>query len=313
MEKIAIYGAGVIGAGEATLVIGHNIPCTVVGRSEAGLERCRKTVEQNWDDLIAQGLAAEQNKQAALELLTLTNDPAAMAGCTFVFEAVAEDPAQKQTVFQTIEAHAAPNVVIASCTSSLNAGDLAALVSRPENLVVAHPLQPVHMMPLVEVVGHSQNSPQTLERTTALLRLLHREPVTLSHSIAGFLVNRLQQVLYREAVYLIEQGVTTAEDINLTMKYLAMRYASIGLMEYFDDVGLPLESTIALNVYPDLCAETDIQALVQQRMDKGQNGKAAGYGILDWSKIDLDDYRYRKQAPFFPPVRQWTMPGTAPI
>ena len=66
MEKIAIYGAGVIGAGEATLVIGHNIPCTVVGRSEAGLERCRKTVEQNWDDLIAQGLAAEQNKQAAL-------------------------------------------------------------------------------------------------------------------------------------------------------------------------------------------------------------------------------------------------------
>ena len=308
MEKIAIYGAGVIGAGEATLVIGHGIPCLVIGHSTAGMERCRNTVVQNWDDLIAQGLATEKNKQAALELLTLTNDPKELAGCTFIFEAVPEDPAQKQVVFQQIEAYAAPSAIIASCTSSLNSGDLARLVSRPENLLVAHPLQPVHMMPLVEIVGHSGNTPEALERTTALLRLLHREPVMLSRSVAGFLVNRLQQVLYREAVYLIEQGVTTDQDINLTMKYLAMRYASIGLLEYFDDVGLPLESTIALNVYPDLCAATEIQPLVQAHMDRGENGKAAGAGILDWSKIDLDDYRYRKQAPFFPPVRKWTMP-----
>lgn len=75
MEKIAIYGAGVIGAGEATLVIGHGIPCLVIGHSTAGMERCRNTVVQNWDDLIAQGLATEKNKQAALELLTLTKRP----------------------------------------------------------------------------------------------------------------------------------------------------------------------------------------------------------------------------------------------
>ncbi len=108
MEKIAIYGAGVIGAGEATLIIGHGIPCLVIGHSAAGMERCRNTVVQNWDDLIAQGLATEKNKQAALELLTLTNDPKELAGCTFVFEAVPEDSAQKQAVFQQIETYAAP-------------------------------------------------------------------------------------------------------------------------------------------------------------------------------------------------------------
>ncbi len=72
-----------------------------------------------------------------------------------------------------------------------------------------------------------------------------------------------------------------------------------------------LESTIALNVYPDLCAATEIQPLVQAHMDRGENGKAAGAGILDWSKIDLDDYRYRKQAPFFPPVRTMDYAGIA--
>ena len=308
MEKIAVYGAGVIGTGEATLITGHGIPCTVIGHSERGMERCRKTIAQNWDDLIAHGLAEEKHKIAAMKLLNLTNHPEELADCTFVFEAVPEDPAQKQTVFAQIEEYAAPDVVIASCTSSLNAGDLAMLVTKPENLLVAHPLQPVHMMPLVEVVGHERTPDAVLQRTTGLLKQLHREPVVLSHSVAGFLVNRFQQALYRESIYLIEQGVTTADDIDLTMKYLGMRYASIGLLEYFDDVGLPLESTICLNIYPDLCAATAIQQLVQTHLDQGEQGKASGCGLHDWSKIDLDDYRQRKQAPFFPSVKQWTMP-----
>lgn len=89
MEKIAVFGAGTIGSCQATLIIGHGMPCVVVGHSERGLERCRKVVAQNWDDLIAEGLATERNKTAALDLLTVTNDPAALAGCTFVFEAAA--------------------------------------------------------------------------------------------------------------------------------------------------------------------------------------------------------------------------------
>ena len=121
MEKIAVYGAGTIGSCEATLIIGHGLPCVVIGHSESGLERCRKAIAQNWDDLIAEGLATEQNKTAAMKLLTVTNDPAALAGCTFVFEAVAEGTEQKQAVYQAIEQYAAPTAVIASCTSSIDA------------------------------------------------------------------------------------------------------------------------------------------------------------------------------------------------
>lgn len=309
MEIIAVYGSGTIGSCEATLIIGHGLPCVVIGHSERGLERCRKAIEQNWDDLIAEGLATEKNKAAALKLLTITNDPVALAGCTFVFEAVAEGTEQKQEVYQAIEQYAAPNAVIASCTSSIDAEVLAKLTGRPENLLIAHPFQPVHMLPLVEVVRHEKTADETVSRTLALLERLHRQVVVLNRSVPGFLVNRFAQALFRESIYLIEQGITTAADIDKAVKYaMGMRYASIGLLEYFDAVGYDLESTIASNVYPDLCDTKEIQSLVKEGLASGMTGQAAGQGLYDWSQKDGDDFRRRKQSPYFDGVKEWTMP-----
>ena len=309
METIAVYGSGTIGSCEATLIIGHGLPCVVIGHSERGLERCRKAIEQNWDDLIAEGLATEKNKAAALKLLTITNDPVALAGCTFVFEAVAEGTEQKQEVYQAIEQYAAPNAVIASCTSSIDAEVLAKLTGRPENLLIAHPFQPVHMLTLVEVVRHEKTADETVSRTLALLERLHRQVVVLNRSVPGFLVNRFAQALFRESIYLIEQGITTAADIDKAVKYaMGMRYASIGLLEYFDAVGYDLESTIASNVYPDLCDTKEIQSLVKEGLASGMTGQAAGQGLYDWSQKDGDDFRRRKQSPYFDGVKEWTMP-----
>ena len=309
MEKIAVYGSGTIGSCQATLIIGHGLPCVVIGHSDRGLERCRKAIEQNWDDLIAEGLATEKNKHAAMALLTITNDPSALAGRTFVFEAVAEGAEQKQAVYQAIERYAAPGAVIASCTSSIDAEVLAKLTSRPEQLLIAHPFQPVHMLPLGEVVRHARTSGETLSRTMALLETLHRQVVVLNRSVPGFLVNRFAQALFRESIYLIEQGVTTAADIDKAVKYaMGMRYASIGLLEYFDAVGYDLESTIANNVYPDLCDTKEIQPLVKEGLASGKTGQAAGEGLYDWSQKDADDFRRRKQSPYFDGVREWTMP-----
>lgn len=308
MEKYAVYGAGVMGSGEAVLITGNGFPCTVIGRSREGMDRCRKAAEQNWDDMIANGLAQEKNKAAAMKLLTITNDPAALAGATFIFEAVAEDVAQKGEVYGVIARYADPNAIVASCTSSLNSADLARVSPKPENVLVVHPLNPAHMIPLVEVVTQEKNTPEVLDRMYAALKALHRDPVTLKRSMPGILVNRFHQALYRESIYLIEQGVTTAEDINTALRYLSMRYASIGLLEFFDDVGLPLEISIAKNVYPDLCGAVEIQDYARKLMDEGHTGRLAGKGLLDWSKIDDADYRRRKQSPFFATVKNWDMP-----
>lgn len=310
MEKIAVFGAGTIGSCLATLVIGHGIPCVVVGHSEQGLERCRRAISQNWDDLIEAGLAGERNKAAALALLTLDSNPSALEGCTFVFEAVPENTGQKREVYQAIERYAAPSAVIASCTSSIDAEILAELICRPEQFLIAHPFQPAHMLPLVEVVRHKRTSEKTVSRTLSLLATLHRQTVVLACSVPGFLVNRFAQALFREAIHLIEQEVTTAADIDKAVKYaVGMRYASIGLLEYFDAVGYRLESAIAENVYPDLCGATEVQNLVQEGLASGRTGQAAGQGLYDWSQKDAADFRRRKQCPYFDGVKEWTMPS----
>lgn len=309
MENIAVFGSGTIGSDQATLVTGHGIPCVVIGHSDRGLERCQRAVAQNWDDLITNGLASETNKTAALALLTVTNNPTALTGSTFVFEAVAEGEEQKRGVYRAIEEYAAPNAVIASCTSSIDAEILAGLTDHPERLLIAHPFQPVHMLPLVEVVRHKRTSEETVSRALSVLEALHRQVVVLNRSVPGFLVNRFAQALFRESIYLIEQGVTSAADIDKAVKYaVGMRYASIGLLEYFDAVGYDLESTIAQNVYPDLCTATEVQTLVREGLDSGKTGQAAGQGLYDWSEKDASDFRHRKQYPYFDGVRDWPMP-----
>ena len=310
MEKIAVYGSGTIGSCQAMLIIGHGLPCTVIGHSEKGLERCRKAIAQNWDDLIAEGLATEANKEAAMALLHITNDPAALADHTFIFEAVTEGPAEKQAVYEAAAKYASEDAIVASCSSSMDAEVLAKLSPCPERLLIAHPFQPVHMLPLVEVVRHERTEQSAIDRTLSLLEQLHRQVVVLNRSVPGLLVNRFAQALFRESIYLIEQGITTAADIDRAVKYaVGMRYASIGLLEYFDAVGFGLESTIAQNVYPDLCGTRELQKTVLDGLASGKTGQAAGQGLYDWSKKDGDDFRRRKQSPYFAGVKEWTMPG----
>ncbi len=308
-SKIAVYGSGTIGACQATLTSGNGYPTVVIGHSESGLIRCRKAIEQNWDDLIAEGLAAEVNKTAAMSLVTITNDPSALSGSTVVFEAVAETVEVKQEVYRRITANCGSNVIVASTTSSIDADILADHIENPARFLIAHPFQPVHMLPLVEVVRNKQTSDEAVETVCTLLEALHRQVVILNRSVPGFLVNRFAQALFRESIHLIEQGVTTAEDIDKAVKYaMGMRYASIGLMEYYDAVGFELEKAIAQNVYPDLCGTSEIQKSTLEGLASGRTGQKAGQGFYDWSKKDADDFRRRKQAPYFDGVRDWDMP-----
>ena len=308
-KKIAVYGTGTIGACQATLTAGNGYPTVVIGHSEAGLARCRETIEQNWDDLIAEGLATPANKRAAMSLITITNDPSALAGSEIVFEAVSEDVAVKESVYEQVTRHCGESVIVASTTSSIDAGILAQHIQNPARFLIAHPFQPVHMLPLVEVVRHELTSDETAETVCALLRDMSRQVVVLNHSVPGFLVNRFAQALFREAIYLMEQGVSTAEDIDRAIKYaMGMRYASIGLLEYYDAVGFELERAIALNVYPDLCDTKEIQKTTLDGIASGHTGQKAGIGLYDWSKKDADGFRRRKQAPYFEGVRLWHMP-----
>lgn len=309
MKKLGIYGTGNIGSCLATLTTGNGFATIVTGHSPNGMERCQKTIGQNWDDLVAAGKAAQTNKNSALSLLTISDDAALLSDCDFVFEAVAEKIEIKREVYARIEKACSPDTVIASCTSSLTAAELSGLVEMQERFILTHPFQPAHIQPLVEVVRCARTTDETERKTVELLERLDRQVVRLSRDIPGLIVNRLAQTMFRESLYLIEQGVTTAADIDKAVRWaVGKRYASIGLLEYFDFVGFRLEHDIAANVYPTLCASTTPQDIVLRGLASGETGVCAGKGLYDWSQKDTDDFRHRRQAPFFASVN-WTMPG----
>lgn len=308
-KQVAIYGSGTIGACEATLFTGNGYPTVVVGHSESGLIRCKSAMEQNWNDLIEQGLATPANKTAAMNLVKITANPEDLAGSSFVFEAVAEDVTVKENVYQKITEICGSDVIVASTTSSIDASILAKHIKNPSRFIIAHPFQPVHMLPLVEIVRHDQTSDETVSVLCEFLKDLNRQIVVLNKSVPGFLVNRFAQALFRECIYLIEQGVSSAEDIDRAIKYaVGMRYASIGLLEYYDAVGFELEKAIATNVYPDLCDTKEIQKTTLNGLASGHTGQKSGIGLYDWSLKDANDFRYRMQCPYFEGVRHWHMP-----
>lgn len=307
--KTGVVGAGRVGAGMATLMAGHGCWVTIVGVDEADLKRCRGILEGNLDELVAQNLATPQNKAAVMKRFTLTTDPAKLQNCTFVLEAAFEDLEVKKSIYRQIETVVADHTLIASTTSAISAELLAADMSHPERFAVTHPFQPAHILPLVELVGGPDTSPETINRLRIFLESLDREVVTLHKSVPGFIINRFAQALFREALYLIEQGIVSPQDIDKAIKYaVGMRYASIGLLEYFDDVGFQLESDIAKNVYPDLCDAKDIQQIVRDGIDTGKTGRSAGHGLFDWTQKDDADYLRRKAAPYFG-CFHWDMPS----
>ena len=188
-EIIGVYGTGTIGSGQATLTTGNGYAVVVVGHSARGISRCKRAIEHNWDDLIAEGLASEENKAAAMNLLIFSDELEALKDCTFILEAVSEDPDVKREVYAKIASICRPDTIFASCTSSMDADQLAADIPNPDRFLIAHPFQPVHLQPLVELVGCKATSPSTLRRAKALMDSLHRQTIILNHSVPGFIVS----------------------------------------------------------------------------------------------------------------------------
>ncbi len=307
--KTAVVGAGRIGAGMATLMAGHGCNVVQIGLNEDDLNRCRGFLQANMDELVNAGLATDANRKAVLARIHLTTDYSELAGCVFVHEAAFENKDVKCAIYAQVEEIVAADTIIASTTSAISADLLAADMKHPERFIVAHPFQPSHMNPLVELVGNPKTTPEVMARAKTLLESLDRQVVTLNKSVPGFIVNRFAQALFRESIYLMEEGVVSSEDIDKAIKYaVGMRYAEIGLLEYFDDVGFELERDIALSIYPDLCNAQEIQKTVLDGIAAGKVGRANGEGLRDWSTIDDADYLDRKAKPYFK-IFNWDMPS----
>ncbi|MGM1029557.1 MAG: 3-hydroxyacyl-CoA dehydrogenase family protein [Actinomycetota bacterium] len=257
-QRIAVLGAGVMGAGIARVFgrAGHEVRVFDVDAAAAA-----RTAE-------SAGASAHGSVEEAV------------AGATIVLEAAPERLELKRALLAQVEA-ANADAVIASNTSSIAPDALAAGMRDPSRLVIAHFFNPADTVPLVEVVPGPATPAATVERMVALLTAAGKTAVPLAQQVEGFIANRLQAALYREAMHLVERGVATPEQVDATVTAgLGPRWALAGPFEIMDLGGLDVWQSVTDGILPSLGDASAAPAMLRERVERGDLGAKTGEGFL---------------------------------
>jgi carnitine 3-dehydrogenase len=208
IQKLAIVGAGMIGASWAALASAYGVGVCAYDPNPEAKARFLSQVERARAQLAELGLTGTGDVSFCSSLA------AALEGAGFAQENGPENEAVKRKLLAEIDAILPADAIIASSTSALVRSAIVADCARPERIVVAHPFNPPHLVPLVEVVGADA---EVVARAAAFYRSLGRRPVVLNREMPGHIANRLASALYREAVHLVEQGVASVADIDAAL------------------------------------------------------------------------------------------------
>ncbi|MBT8364393.1 MAG: 3-hydroxyacyl-CoA dehydrogenase family protein [Deltaproteobacteria bacterium] len=215
IKNVACIGCGLIGQGWATLFAAAGYSVTMQDLSDDQLRNAIQQVNLNLRFLEDNGrLLNHTAAEAYKRIRTVPSLAEAVDGADFILESVPDNYSVKKTVFREMDAMAPSNVILASSSSGLLMSEIQTAVTRPERCILAHPFLPVHLIPLVEVVGGEQTVPETVEITCRLMEKIGKTPVRLKKEVSGYIVNRLQAAVLREAIDLVATGVASAQEVD---------------------------------------------------------------------------------------------------
>ncbi|UCF93612.1 MAG: hypothetical protein JSW39_05475 [Desulfobacterales bacterium] len=295
-ESIAIVGPGRMGVGIATAVLMANRGYQVAlvdtkkrapGQETEALDRARADVEANLNLLERLGVLRGDAAARAADLRVAAGLAEGVGGCAFVFEALPEKVALKQELYRAIGPLMDADTVVASATSTFHLNVFWDVCSRPGNVVSAHWLNPAFLIPLVEVAFGEKTHAWARVRMCDFLRDIGKIPVTLRTS-PGFVVPRIQAAAMNEAVRILEEGITTAEEIDTAIKAgFGFRLGVLGLIEFVDLGGVDILFHAGEYLHATLGGEHfKPPRLVRAKMDRAEVGPRSGKGFYDYDGVD---------------------------
>jgi 3-hydroxybutyryl-CoA dehydrogenase len=284
-EQIAVIGAGLMGTSIALDWARAGFSVSVYDSDPDRVDILTRRAREIGQALAEGEVVTANELNLAVARLTSTNDLGEAVGeADYVAEAIVEDLAVKQALYAELDTLARPDAVLASNTSSLMPSALAAPVQRPERLLVVHYFNPGHLIPVVEVVMGPQTSQETVETATRLLREAGKTPAVLRKEVPGFIANRLQSALLREALALVEDGVCSMEDLDAVVSLgFGRRLAAFGPFSIADMAGLDVWQAITSYLYPLISDAKVPQALLADRATRGDLGLKSGRGFYEWT------------------------------
>src|SRR6201997_4667324 len=216
IKRIAIVGTGVIGASWAAEYLARGFDVIATDPAPNAEANLRKYVDEAWKDLTKIGLT----KGASRDRLTFTTDlKEALSKADFVQENGPERPDFKMKLFADMDEVTPVDSLIASSSSGITPSVMQTNCKHPERVLVGHPFNPPHIIPLVEGVGGAQTTPEAIEQAMRFYASIGKKPIQLRKELPGHVANRLQAALYREMLYLIEQGVLSVDDMDVAVSY----------------------------------------------------------------------------------------------
>jgi 3-hydroxybutyryl-CoA dehydrogenase len=283
--KILVVGSGIMGNGIAQIFAKNNHKVFINDLNDDILRKARESVKTQLAIMKRNGFLDEAGETTALDNIIFCADlPECAKDIDIAFEAIPEKQELKEALFQKLEKYCPEKTVIATNTSGIAINILAKAVNRRDKLVGTHFFNPADLVPLVEVIPNQATSGQTVETVMSALRAAGKKPVKIAKDLPGFIGNRLQHALAREAMSLVQKGVATPEDIDEVVKSsLALRMVFIGPLEQRDLNGLDTHLSIASYLYKDLEDSHAPLQILEDKVASGKWGIKSGEGFYDWS------------------------------
>lgn len=285
INNVAVLGAGTMGhgiAGLAALASWNVVLCDI---SEECLAKALVKIKESLDEMERFGELKGNSPSAAMEKIKcVISIREAVASADLVIECLPENLAFKQRVFKELDEICPPDVILATNTSGLSPTAIAKDLYHPERVVVAHFWNPPQLIPLVEIVPGEKTGKDVVDMTMEWVRFLGKQPVRLNRECPGFIGNRLQLALLREALYIVEQGYADIEEVDKSMIYgHGRRLGVTGPFCSADMGGLDIFNNISAYLFPDLSDASEPSRLMQNIVEDGNLGMKSGKGFYNWT------------------------------
>lgn len=283
VNRIHIAGAGIMGASMAQIFARHGYNVTVYDAFEKGLEAGKKLMAINQEASVASGDITKAESDAICKNIVFTMDKSVFADAQFVIEAIAENMEVKHKFWAEASAVAPKDAILTTNTSGLSITEMAKAVELPERFAGMHWINPPHIIPLVEVISGAKTDEAVSDKIMELARRVGKQPVKVKKDASGFILNRLQFCILREAMHIVESGIADKEDVDNVFKYaLGMRYACLGPLQVADIGGLDTFHSIASYLFADLSDVKEPQAMMAEPYKQGSFGVKSGKGFYDY-------------------------------
>ena len=284
LEPRAVIGAGLMGHGIAQTLARQSSLVWLYDISSEKLQLALKRIESSLKLLERYDLISPKDSREVIKRISPTTSlEKALENVSFVVEAAPENLSLKQDLFSKIEQFTSTDTIIVTNSSGLRVSDISSKVQRLDRVAGSHFFLPAQVVPLVEVSRGPKTSDKTMNETVSLWKACGKEPIRVEHDLPGYIANRLQAALVREATSLLGRGVATAEDIDRAVRTgFGLRYLVSGPLEQRDLGGLDLHVDLSKALWPDLNVSSGPHPFVINLVNKGNLGLKSGKGFIDW-------------------------------